>query len=157
MILTPSGHGKTSVDMVGSFWPNLILGDALGPELWPFVCPTLLPNVQILIDKIFLTWSYDHLQTWFWSFIIELVTRNPTMGMPPLEDGLFVNLLIFHYFWSAFVMRLRCVWTAFERVRVAFEVCLKCVWDAFEVRLRWVWGVFAMRERCFAITNQPPH
>ena len=27
--------------------------------------------------------------------IIELVTRNPTMGIPALEDGLFANLLIF--------------------------------------------------------------
>ena len=34
----------------------------------------------------------------FWSFvIIELVTRNPTMGIPGLEDGLFVILLIFDY------------------------------------------------------------
>ena len=28
-----------------------------------------------------------------WSFITELVTRNPT-GIPALEDGLFANLLI---------------------------------------------------------------
>ena len=34
----------------------------------------------------------------FWSFITDLVTRNPTMGIPPLEDGLFANLLIFDYF-----------------------------------------------------------
>ena len=31
----------------------------------------------------------------FWFFITELVTRNPTMGIPALEDGLFANLLIF--------------------------------------------------------------
>ena len=31
----------------------------------------------------------------FWSFITELVTRNPTVGIPALEDGLFANLLIF--------------------------------------------------------------
>ena len=35
----------------------------------------------------------------FWSFITELVTRNPTMGIPALEDGLFANLLFFDYFW----------------------------------------------------------
>ena len=27
----------------------------------------------------------------FWSFIIELVTRNPNPGIPALEDGLFAN------------------------------------------------------------------
>ena len=34
----------------------------------------------------------------FWCFIIELVRRNPTMGITALEDGLFANLLIFNYF-----------------------------------------------------------
>ena len=33
----------------------------------------------------------------FWSFIIELVKMNPTMGIPALEDGLFAILLIFNY------------------------------------------------------------
>ena len=33
----------------------------------------------------------------FWSFITELVTRNPNLGIPALEDGLFANLLIFDY------------------------------------------------------------
>ena len=33
----------------------------------------------------------------FLSFINELVTRNPTMGTPALEDGLFANLLIFDH------------------------------------------------------------
>ena len=33
----------------------------------------------------------------FWSFITELVTRNPDLGIPALEDGLFTNLLIFDY------------------------------------------------------------
>ena len=33
----------------------------------------------------------------FLSFITESITRNPTMGIPALEDGLFVNLLIFDY------------------------------------------------------------
>ena len=53
----------------------------------------LPPNVQILIDEIFLTWPYD-----FWSFIIELVTRNPNLGIPALKDErFFANLLIFGY------------------------------------------------------------
>ena len=39
----------------------------------------------------------------FWSFINEIVTRNPNLGRPALEDGLFVNLLIFNFvsrFWG---------------------------------------------------------
>ena len=31
----------------------------------------------------------------FWSFITELVPRNPILGIPALEDRLFANLLIF--------------------------------------------------------------
>ena len=30
----------------------------------------------------------------FWSFASELVTRNPNLGIPALEDGLFANLLV---------------------------------------------------------------
>ena len=33
----------------------------------------------------------------FWCFMIESVTRNPNLGIPALEDGLFANLLIFNY------------------------------------------------------------
>ena len=33
----------------------------------------------------------------FLSFLTELVTRNPNLGIPALEDGLFANLLIFDY------------------------------------------------------------
>ena len=37
----------------------------------------------------------------FWSFIIELVTRNPSLGIPPPEDGLcFVIDIVF---FSAFL------------------------------------------------------
>ena len=39
----------------------------------------------------------------FWSFIIELVTRNPNLGIPALEDGLFANLSIFDYLYHIFV------------------------------------------------------
>ena len=34
------------------------------------------------------------------SFIIDLVTRNPTMCIPALGDGLFANLLIFNYLYA---------------------------------------------------------
>ena len=33
----------------------------------------------------------------FWFFIIAMCMRNRTMGIPALEDGPFVNLLIFDY------------------------------------------------------------
>ena len=33
----------------------------------------------------------------FWSFINELCMRSPNLGIPALEDGLFVNLSIFDY------------------------------------------------------------
>ena len=49
----------------------------------------------------------------FWYFLTELVTRNPTMGIPALEDGLFVNLLIFnyvYYFPRAFVWEVDGPW-----------------------------------------------
>ena len=57
------------------------------------------PVVQILINEIF---ELAHM-TISWSdfgffLIIELVTRNPNLGIPALEDGLFANLLIFDDF-----------------------------------------------------------
>ena len=39
----------------------------------------------------------------FVSFITELVTRNPRMGMSALEDGRFANLSIFDYLYYLFV------------------------------------------------------
>ena len=39
----------------------------------------------------------------FWSFISELVTRNPILGIPALEDGLFANLLIFDYLYYIYI------------------------------------------------------
>ena len=40
----------------------------------------------------------------FLSLIPEFVTRNPTMGIPALEDGLFANLLIFEYLYYLFCL-----------------------------------------------------
>ena len=39
------------------------------------------------------------------SFIAELVTRNPNLGIPALEDGLFAKLVIFHYLYYMFFKR----------------------------------------------------
>ena len=38
------------------------------------------------------------------SFITELVMRNPNLSIPPLEDGLFANLLIFDYLYYTFFL-----------------------------------------------------
>ena len=51
----------------------------------------------MLIDEIFLTRPYDRLQGRLLVFYYELVTRNPNLGVPALEDGLFANSLIFNY------------------------------------------------------------
>ena len=60
----------------------------------------LSAKVQILIDEIFLKCLYGNLQTDFWSFIIDFITRNPNLGIPALEDGLFANSLIFEYLYN---------------------------------------------------------
>ena len=39
----------------------------------------------------------------FWYLITELVTRNSSLGIPALEDGLFANFLIFDYLYYIFV------------------------------------------------------
>ena len=39
----------------------------------------------------------------FWSLITKLFTRNPNLGIPPLEDGLFANLWICYYLFYIFV------------------------------------------------------
>ena len=41
----------------------------------------------------------------FGSFINELVTRNPNLGIPALEDRLFANSLIFDYLYYIFLGR----------------------------------------------------
>ena len=41
----------------------------------------------------------------FWSCITALVTRNPNLSIPALEDGLFANLLIFEYLYYIFFKR----------------------------------------------------
>ena len=50
-------------------------------------------------------------RTDFQSFITELVTRTPTIGIPALEDGLFANLLIFD---DLYVFRYFCKGTGRE-------------------------------------------
>ena len=41
----------------------------------------------------------------FCFFITELVRRNPNLGIPAVEDGLFANLLIFDYLCYIFSKR----------------------------------------------------
>ena len=48
----------------------------------------------------------------FWYFITELVLRNPNLGIPALEDGLFANLLICNYLYIYIrrkAFQIRCV------------------------------------------------
>ena len=40
----------------------------------------------------------------FWSSITELVTRNPNLGIPALEDGFFTNLLICDYLYYIYIL-----------------------------------------------------
>ena len=63
----------------------------------------------------------------FWSFIIELVTRNPNLGTPALKDFLQFCRLFMKFVW------------------VAFELRLKCVLHASKVRLRCIWGAIKSR------------
>ena len=75
----------------------LTLGNGLQPETnSAFRSHVVCENAHMAIPRL------D-----FWSFIIELVTRNPNLGIPPLEDGLLVNLLVFDYLW--FEVRFRYV------------------------------------------------
>ena len=39
----------------------------------------------------------------FWSFITELVTRNPNLRVPALEEGLFAKPSIFDYLYYIFL------------------------------------------------------
>ena len=104
--MTPQKMLKTlNLIKIGSLWAWQNLwgyGRKVHAKFWPWgmpwdliydhLAPMLPPNVQILIHEIFLTWPYGHLQDLFLVFHYEFVTRNPTMGIPALEDGLFANL-----------------------------------------------------------------
>ena len=133
----------------------LTLGDALGSELWPLLCPMLPPNVQILSDDIFLTWPHGHHQSWFLVFYYW-ISHEKSNDVYIASGGWtfceFVDFQLYSRFWGAFEMRLRCVWNDFEErlsnVWVAFEKRLRSVWGAFEVRLRCVWNTFEARSKC---------
>ena len=48
-------------------------------------------------------WPFPELT--FWSFFNEIMSRNPNLGLPALEDGLFANSLIFDYLHYIFLGR----------------------------------------------------
>ena len=77
--------------------PNSDHGGPLGTRVMTIFGSHVVCKVQILIDEIFLQCPYGHLQADFLLFIIELDTRNPNLGIPALEDGLFANSLILNY------------------------------------------------------------
>ena len=57
----------------------------------------LATKVQILIGQFCYFERMAISRADFWFFISAMCMRNRTMGVPALEDGLFVNLLIFDY------------------------------------------------------------
>ena len=84
--------------------PRLDPGVAgLGPADW---APDWAPEFSSRPRKIFELISHCHMaisRANFWSFIGELVPRNPNLGIPALEDGLFANLLIFDYLYYTYI------------------------------------------------------
>ena len=70
--------------------------------------PMLSPNVQILIDEIFLNWLMAISRADLFVFLLLHDHEKFDDGYITLEFGLFVNLLIFNYF-RCFEVRLRCV------------------------------------------------
>ena len=74
----------------------------------------------------------------FSSFISELVTRNPNLGIPALENGLFANLLISDYLYYIYtrVTRAQDHTVLGEACGLPCILCPgRCVSDAFELRL----------------------
>ena len=70
----------------------------LWDQIYDHLDVMLCVKVQILIDEIFLKCQYGHLQSCFFLLLLNLVTRNPNLGIPALEDGLLANWLIFDDF-----------------------------------------------------------
>jgi len=103
-------------DMVGRCMPNSGYGG----------CP----------GTIFMT--IGHLQHWFGSFITELVSRNPTRGIPALEDGSLAKLLILYYFWVLWV---------FETAKTSFSR------NDLEIKIYFDFGTFSYNLRNTRLTT----
>ena len=94
----PFGMAKPLGIWYDDFNQILALGDALGPELWQFLCPRLPPNVQILIDEIFLTWPYGHLQAWFLVFYYWISYEKSNDGYSSSGGWTFCKFVDFRLF-----------------------------------------------------------
>ena len=60
----------------------------------------------------------------FWYFIIELVTRNPILGMPPLEGrekAMSDQAMFARYVWRVFKECVRNIWRYVSNIRTIFE------------------------------------
>ena len=68
-----------------------------------------------------------HLQNRFLVFINAMCTTNRNLGIPPTEDGLFGNLLIFQCFWVHLYKRRRKHKRAVVAVVVAMAVAVAAV------------------------------
>ena len=97
--------------------------DALGPALWLLAISS----------------------TDFWSFITELVSRNPTRGIPALEDGSLANLLILYYFWVFWVFESGT--TTFETAKTSFSR------NDLEIKIFFDFGTFSYNLRNTRLTT----
>ena len=87
---------QTLLDMLSTIVSNSNFLETVCSRRNDYFCvPCWHPKCKSLLMKFSLLGRMAISIAEFWSFIIELVTRNPTMGIPALEDALFVNVLIF--------------------------------------------------------------
>ena len=83
------------------FW---FQGTPWDPSYDYFWVPCCHPKCKSLLMKFSYLGRMAISRAVFWYLIIELVTRNPTMGISALEDGrFFANLLIFDYLYIIYL------------------------------------------------------
>ena len=93
------GYGRK---VHAKFWRWGMLWDPSYHHLW---VPCCHPTCKCLLMKCCQLGRMAISMADCWSLISELVTRNLTMAIPALEDGLFKNLLILYYL---YVLRYLC-------------------------------------------------
>ena len=91
------GHGRIILVQYGPW------GTPWDPGYDHFCDPCCLRKCKSLLMKFYKNAYMAISRADFWSFIIQFITRNPHLGIPALEDGLFANLLIFDYLYYIFL------------------------------------------------------
>ena len=93
--MTPPRSSKPPGDMVGRCMPNS------GPGGYDHFCvPCWHPTCKFLLMKFFDLRRMAISRADFWCFITSMCMKNRTMGILVVEDGHFVNLLIFEYLYT---------------------------------------------------------